>query len=197
MVRTARRRVTVKPVIDLAAEDATEAHPFTTAMREKIALRDRTCVFPYCTWPAHPYRRGVGSEETGWSVDHDHVVAFAAGGATSTANGAPLCRVHHNLKTHAGWRYRVVGTRSYLWSSPHGYRYRRDRDGGTTDLGHPRPPAPSPGDWPSRAEPLSTSIPAALGPSRRLRGRLPWERDRAPAPPVGDAAGAVGSAPPF
>ncbi|RCK68396.1 HNH endonuclease [Desertihabitans brevis] len=133
-------RVSVKPVIDLNATMATDAYRPTARMREQIALRDRTCVFPWCSRPAHPYplpRRddavGVEAEER-WSVEDDHLVPWDFGGPTSSDNLAPLCRTHHRLKTFTGWRHTRTGPGCYDWTSPHGYRYRRHPDGGTTDL---------------------------------------------------------------
>ena len=55
--------------------------------------------------------------------------AAAQGGATCTCNIAPLCRGHHRLKTQTAWRHLVLGPGSYLWTSPHGYRFVRDQDG--------------------------------------------------------------------
>jgi hypothetical protein len=43
------------------------------------------------------------------------------------------------LKTHSHWTYAMVAPGVFLWHSPLGYRYQRDRTG-TTDL-TPRPVA--------------------------------------------------------
>ena len=40
-----------------------------------------------------------------------------------------LCRRHHRLKTLTAWQYVVLERGSYLWTSPHGYQFLRDRDG--------------------------------------------------------------------
>ncbi|MCW2813170.1 MAG: endonuclease, partial [Nocardioides sp.] len=87
---SAGTKVTVKPVIDLAANPSTDAYRLTDAIREHVVLRDRTCVFPDCR------RR---------QVDLDHIVPFDAGGTTSADNLAMLCRRHHRAKTHSAWRY--------------------------------------------------------------------------------------------
>ena len=47
-----RTKVTVKPVIDLNADLATPAYEVPDRIREQVILRDRTCVFPWCTRPA-------------------------------------------------------------------------------------------------------------------------------------------------
>ena len=57
-----RTKVTVKPVIDLNADLSTPAYEVPDRIREQVILRDRTCVFPWCTRPA---RRG----------DVDHVAS--------------------------------------------------------------------------------------------------------------------------
>ena len=34
-----------------------------------------------------------------------------------------LCRQHHRMKTHHGWRYHRIRAGVYRWHSPHGYEY--------------------------------------------------------------------------
>ena len=34
---------------------------------------------------------------------------------------------HHRLKTHGGWAYTMLEPGSYLWRSPHGYTYLREK----------------------------------------------------------------------
>ncbi|GIM62606.1 hypothetical protein Pve01_77500 [Planomonospora venezuelensis] len=130
-----RTKVTIKPVIDLNTQLATDAYEIPDRIREQVILRDRTCVFPRCTRPA---RR----------CDVDHIIprdpdAQADGrpqpGPTQTDNLAALCRGHHRLKTFTAWRYEMIAPGIYEWTSPHGYRYRRDHDG-TTALDDARPP---------------------------------------------------------
>ena len=112
--------LTVKPVVDLDTPQSVDAYEVPGRLRERTVLRHPTCVFPFC---ARRSRR----------LDVDHRVAYAAGGPTSDENLAPLCRHHHRLKTHAGWRYTQVEPGVYLWSDPHHQRFLRDR-AGTTDL---------------------------------------------------------------
>ncbi|WP_207210448.1 HNH endonuclease signature motif containing protein [Nocardioides zhouii] len=130
-----RTKVTIKPVIDPNVELSTPAYEIPDRIREQIMLRDRTCVFPWCTRPA---RR----------CDVDHIVEFdhdaeAEGrpqpGPTATHNLAALCRYHHRLKTFTPWRYRMVEPGVFEWTSLHGHRYRRDRTG-TTRIDEPEPP---------------------------------------------------------
>jgi 5-methylcytosine-specific restriction endonuclease McrA len=132
-------RVVVKPVIDLTTDLRTGAYQVPARITEHVQLRDRTCVFPWCHRPA---RRCVT----------DHIVPYDRGGPTSTSNLAPLCRLHHRVKTHGGWTYTTLEPGTYLWTSPHGYTWLRD-PGGTTDLTPPPagpPTEPPPVDPPPR-----------------------------------------------
>ena len=81
--------------------------------RDQIVLRDRTCVFPWCTRPART------------ACDHDHAIPRAMGGSTCTCNIAALCRHHHRLKTHSAWRYKMPEPGVFIWTSPHGYVFLR------------------------------------------------------------------------
>ncbi len=109
------RHVTIRPVINLndhcpgsnAGHEATDPYvpSFTTA--EKVRLRNPVCVFPHCTKRSR-------------SCDLDHLVAHAKSGITCECNLAPLCRHHHQLKTHAGWRYQQLTPGTFLWHEPHG-----------------------------------------------------------------------------
>ena len=129
-------RVTIKPVIDLREPHAVDAYQVPDRIAERIRLRDKTCVHPYCHRPA---RRCDLDHIDPW-VDPDDGGPPAQ---TSTQNLAPLCRLHHRMKTHGGWTYTMVEPGVYLWRSPHGYTWLRDSSG-TTDL------TPDPVDPPER-----------------------------------------------
>jgi 5-methylcytosine-specific restriction endonuclease McrA len=122
-----RTKVTIKPVIDLNAELSAPGYEIPKWLREQVALRDRTCVFPHCTRPA-------GRADVDHIIEYDHdAEAEAEGrpqpGPTVTSNLAALCRSHHRLKTHSAWHYRMVAPSVFVWTSPHGHRYLRDRHG--------------------------------------------------------------------
>ncbi|WP_343997096.1 HNH endonuclease signature motif containing protein, partial [Nocardioides furvisabuli] len=129
-----RTKVTVKPVIDLNTEKAAPGYAIPDRIRDRVVLRDRACVFPWCGRPA----RGCDVDHV---TEYDHH-ADAEGrpqpGPTHTDNLAALCRFHHRLKTHSAWRYDMVAPGVFVWTSPHGHRYRRDRTG-TTALDPPDP----------------------------------------------------------
>ncbi|WP_439936296.1 HNH endonuclease signature motif containing protein [Nocardia sp. N13] len=122
-----RTKITIKPVIDLKAELFTPAYKVPDRLREQVLLRDRTCVFPWCTRPAR-------------ACDVDHIDEFdhdaepegrPQPGPTTSSNLAALCRYHHRLKTFTAWTYRMVAPGMFEWTSPHGHRYLRDRHGTT------------------------------------------------------------------
>ena len=129
-------QVTVKPVIDLADHVHVQAYEVPDRIAEPVALRDVTCVFPWCTRPARRLRPDEHA------CDCDHVVPHTRGGPTCTCQLAPLCRRHHRLKTHGGWTYTILEPGSYLWSSPHRYQYLRDHTG-TVDITSDRHPQPA------------------------------------------------------
>ena len=109
-------RATILPVVDLARADAVDRHDPPQWMRELVVLRDRRCRFPWCGTDA---RR----------CDLDHITPYLDPGRggppdqTHPANLAALCRRHHRLKTHGGWRYLRTPDGSYTWRSPLGRSY--------------------------------------------------------------------------
>ena len=75
-----------------------------------LIARDRTCRFPGCRYPAH-------------RSDIDHVTPWDDGGKTTPENLGSLCRRHHRLKTHGGWKVTSTTDGSYEWISPTGKHY--------------------------------------------------------------------------
>ena len=65
--------------------------------------------FPGCGRPAR-------------SCDLDHIVPYPTG-ATDVANLQALCRYHHRIKTHTGWRVERGPNNTTIWISPRGKRY--------------------------------------------------------------------------
>ena len=69
-----------------------------------LLVRDRTCVVPGCG-------RRLG-------LEHDHVfVDYAKFGPTELKNLVRLCVLHHDLKTHGGWRL-TGGPGHWDWIAP-------------------------------------------------------------------------------
>lgn len=90
-----------------------ERYAVPADLRTALRVRHGTCGFPGCARDAS-------------SCDIDHTVDWARDGTTSIDNLAFLCRGHHTLKHHAGWRL-VQGDGGVLrWRSPAGREYVRE-----------------------------------------------------------------------
>jgi hypothetical protein len=72
-----------------------------------IVARDRRCRFPGCRQPSRV-------------CDIDHAIPWEEGGKTSKQNLGLLCRRHHRMKTHGGWRLTSFEDGSCEWRSPEG-----------------------------------------------------------------------------
>ncbi len=109
-------KVIVRPVLDLAANQALDRHDPSPALREQVILRDAHCVFPGC-------RRNSRT------CDLDHITPYVPieqggpPGQSTASNLAPLCRTHHRIKTHTGWDYQRHDHGGYTWTSPTGHHY--------------------------------------------------------------------------
>lgn len=111
--------VKVTRVIDLNRKGAVDQHDPPPWMRDQVKERDRHCVFPGCEVPAD-------------NCDVDHIIPYQENGPPGQTNPdglACLCRTHHLLKTHYGWRYGRLSDHTYLWISPNGRTFAVDRDG--------------------------------------------------------------------
>jgi hypothetical protein len=75
-----------------------------------LTARDRTCRFPGCSQPARV-------------SDIDHAIPWEEGGETSPKNLGLLCRRHHRMKTHDGWKLESFADGSCKWSSPAGKEF--------------------------------------------------------------------------
>jgi hypothetical protein len=80
------------------------------ALIDFLIARDRTCRFPGC-------RRSAALS------DIDHAQSWETGGGTSPENLGALCRRHHRLKTHDGWKVESRADGSCTWTSPLGKIY--------------------------------------------------------------------------
>lgn len=80
------------------------------ALVDFLIARDRTCRFPGC-------RRSAALS------DIDHAQSWETGGRTSPDNLGALCRRHHRLKTHDGWKVESRQDGSCTWISPLGKMY--------------------------------------------------------------------------
>lgn len=141
-----RSRVTVQPVIHVAADDrwSVQRHDPPPQMADEVRLRDGCCVFPWCSRPARqcdldhrqPFdhaselgqrsRNGTrrtqepsGGGPPGGPPDGGEPPGDATTG-TTPANLAPLCRRHHRAKTAGVWRYERIDPGTYLWTGTAG-----------------------------------------------------------------------------
>ena len=80
------------------------------ALIDFLIARDRTCRFPGC-------RRSAALS------DLDHAQSWESGGKTSPENLGALCRRHHRLKTHNGWKVVSHTDGSCTWTSPLGKEF--------------------------------------------------------------------------
>ncbi|MCM3659647.1 HNH endonuclease [Georgenia satyanarayanai] len=88
------------------------------ALAEFVRARDRSCVIPGCSTPAH-------------SCDLDHVVPFPEG-PTSASNLGAGCRPDHTIKTLGRFRLEHLGAGTFCWTTPSGHVYQRDHHGRVT-----------------------------------------------------------------
>lgn len=84
------------------------------AFRKLARWRAARCMAPGCAMPAD-------------RCDLDHTLAWEHGGHTALTNLAPLCRGHHTVKHHGGWRVHQLTDPAHSgaleWVSPYGRRY--------------------------------------------------------------------------
>src|SRR5215207_9753024 len=94
----ANTSVIVRPVIDLAGDQAVDSYEIPDRIRFQVSERDHHCGFPYCTRPVE-------------SCDLDHIEPYTdsgGGGQTSAHNLCPGCGGHHRMKTAGKASYRML-----------------------------------------------------------------------------------------
>lgn len=104
------RRFITEPTTGALLDFGRESYEPPQPLVDFLLARDRTCRFPGCRAPAH-------------LSDLDHAQSWESGGTTSPQNLGALCRRHHRLKTHGGWKLESSSDGSCIWTSPHGKRY--------------------------------------------------------------------------
>jgi hypothetical protein len=104
------QRVLTDPATGQVVDVGRNKYRPPAALRDHLRVAYPTCTGPGCRQPAH-------------RCDLDHLVPFPAGPTTS-GNVRPLCRPHHNEKTHGGWRAEISRDGASLtWITKHGYRF--------------------------------------------------------------------------
>ena len=86
---------------------ATAAYTPGAQLAALVRARDGRCRFPGCSIPAR-------------SCDLDHVRPWPTG-PTAAANLLTLCRRHHRIKQHPGWRVSLAPDGTTTWSDPAGH----------------------------------------------------------------------------
>jgi hypothetical protein len=93
----------------------TTSYTPTAAVARLVRAREPHCRFPGCRQPAT-------------RCDLDHAIPWPRG-STAPENLGPLCRRHHQLKTHGGWSLDPQsgpdpGTVTWRWRTPAGLTVR-------------------------------------------------------------------------
>jgi hypothetical protein len=104
------RRFITDPQTGNLLDYGRESYEPPQALIDFLIARDRTCRFPGC-------RRSAALS------DLDHAQSWDSGGSTSPDNLGALCRRHHRLKTHGGWKISSNNDGSCTWTSPLGKEY--------------------------------------------------------------------------
>ena len=104
------RRFITDPISGELLECGRERYQPPDALIDFINARDKTCRFPGC-------RRSAELS------DIDHAIPWDKGGETNPENLGALCRRHHRLKTHGGWKITSNPDGSCTWKSPYGREY--------------------------------------------------------------------------
>ena len=101
------KRFITEPLTGNLLDFGRESYLPPQALRDFLVARDRRCRFPGCRRSAH-------------LSDLDHAQSWESGGETSLQNLGALCRRHHRLKTHGGWKIESFSDGSCTWTSPAG-----------------------------------------------------------------------------
>lgn len=117
-----RRRLTIRPVIDLNDRVRRTSYEHPESLKERVHLVTGGDYWPYAV-------------STSRRVDYDHPTPYRSSAdppsrpQTGTHNSGPLGRRHHRWKTHAGYRSRQSGDGRYAWLTPHGLGFLVDHHG--------------------------------------------------------------------
>jgi hypothetical protein len=93
-----------------AHTEATAAYRPTRYLWDLVTARDLTCRFRTCRQPAA-------------RCDLDHTTPFDQGGPSCACNLGGICRFHHQIKQHPGWRLDQAVPGTFIWTTPSGRRY--------------------------------------------------------------------------
>jgi hypothetical protein len=105
------RRLVTDPVTGHLLDYGRTTYRPPRKLTDFLIARDRECAMVGCQRPAV-------------FGDGDHVVPYPRG-ATSSANMLMLCRRHHRLKTHGGWKLTRENDGTVTWISAAGHEHRQ------------------------------------------------------------------------
>ncbi|HEU5269734.1 MAG TPA: DUF222 domain-containing protein, partial [Jatrophihabitans sp.] len=124
------RRLLTDPVTGALLDISEHRYRPPQRLRDLLAARDDTCVFPTCQQP-------------GYRCEPDHTMPFGQGGPTRRDNLALTCRRHNRAKaTGTGWTYRHDPDGTYTWTTPTGHRYTSPASRPWTTTGDTPAPVP-------------------------------------------------------
>jgi hypothetical protein len=105
-------RVLTHPETGMVVSVGRDRYRPPAALRRLVRWRADRCMAPGCGIPAS-------------RCEIDHTIAWEHGGSTALGNLTPLCKGHHTVKHHGGWRVQHVpdGGGALEWTSPAGRRY--------------------------------------------------------------------------
>lgn len=105
-------RILTHPETGMVLSVGREQYRPPPGLRRLVRWRADRCMAPGCGVPAS-------------RCEIDHTIAWQDGGTTALDNHAPLCKGHHIVKHHGGWRVtQIDGSGGALqWESPTGRRY--------------------------------------------------------------------------
>ena len=101
------KRFITEPITGNLLDFGREHYEPPQALKDFLIARDRTCRFPGC-------RKSALRSEI------DHAIPWEKGGKTNPENMGVLCKRHHRLKTHGGWKLKSFPDGSCEWTSPNG-----------------------------------------------------------------------------
>ena len=109
-------KITVNPVIDLNRCAPVDRYTPPADMVAQVELRDRHCVFPWCTRPAR-------------KCDKDHVLPYGQDGVDLRLQPRPAVSAAPPAQDPRPVALPRPQTGMFLWTSPYGYRYLVDEEG--------------------------------------------------------------------
>lgn len=79
-------------------------------------------------WAGDERCRIPGCRRAARRCDLDHLHPWSQGGATDVTNLAAVCRGHHTMRHHTGWRAEMFDGRRLKWIAPRGREYLDEPD---------------------------------------------------------------------